>query len=93
MITVEDISTIRIPVEAFKWYPEIAEPGYKVAGKLVGDSNMVMQLNWPLTSMPLIIEVFNEETERWVKFRQRVSDQHRYYSLNPDYLIEIDFIS
>jgi hypothetical protein len=91
MVTVEDVNTIRISIEAFRWYPEIVESDYKVTGQLVGDINTVMQLNWPLTSMPLMIEVFNEETERWVKFRQRVSDQHRYYSLNPDYLIEIDF--
>jgi len=40
-----------------------------------------------------MIEVYNEETGRWVKFRQRVGlySQDRYYSLNPDYLIEIFF--
>lgn len=94
MVAIEDIcSKIRMPLESFVWHPEIAEPGYKVQGKLFGNRDQAMQLNWPFTSMPEMIEVYNEETARWVKFRQRVGlySQDRYYSLNPDYLIEIFF--
>lgn len=94
MVAIEDtVSKIRMPLESFEWRPEIAEPGYKVQGKLFGDRDQAMQLNWPYTSMPEMIEVYNEETGRWVKFRQRLAmhSQDRYYSLNPDYLIEIYF--
>jgi hypothetical protein len=92
MVIVED--KIRMPIESFKWHPEIVEPGYKITGKLFGDRAEALQLNWPSTSMPELIEVFNEETGRRVRFRQRgiLHSQDRYYSLNPDYLIEIYFI-
>lgn len=84
---------IRMSLDSFEWHPEIVDPDYKTQGKLFGNRAEAMKLNWPSTEMPGLIEVFNEETGRWVKFRQRVSlhGQYRYYSLNPDYLIEIYF--
>ena len=94
MVAIEDIcSKIRMPLESFVWHPEIAEPGYKVQGKLFGNRDQAMQLNWPFTSMPEMIEVYNEETGRSVKFQQRLALDcpNRYYSMNSDYLIEIYF--
>jgi hypothetical protein len=91
MITEED--KIRMPLDSFEWHPEIVDPDYKTQGKLFGNRAEAMKLNWPSTEMPELIEVFNEETGRQVKFRQRgiLHSQDRYYSLNPDYLIEIYF--
>lgn len=94
MVAIEDtVSKIRMPLQSFKWQPVINEPGYKILGTLYGDINEAMQLNWPFTSMPEMIEVYNEETGRSVKFQQRLALDcpNRYYSMNPDYLIEIYF--
>lgn len=91
MVAIEDmVSTIRMPLESFKWKPVVFS-SYKTQGNLIGNRTEAMQLQWPFTSMPEMIEVFNEETGRTVKFRQRLAFQDRYYSLNPDYLIEIYF--
>lgn len=92
MITIDDlVSKIRMPIESFEWKPEIDGPGYKVQGILFGDRAQAIQLNWPFTSMPEVVQIHNEKTNRTVKFRQRLSNPNHYYSLHPDYLIEIHF--
>jgi hypothetical protein len=91
MLVAED--KVRMSIESFDWKPEIDEPGYKVQGTLFGNRAEALQLNWPSISMPELIEVFNDKTGRMVTFRQRgiLHSQDRYYSMNPDYLIEIYF--
>jgi hypothetical protein len=76
--------TIRMPLSAFIWQPEIAEPSHRVVGKLIGDRRS-------LQVMPDTIEVVSEQTGHVVTFKQRYADIHRYYSTESDYLIEIFF--
>lgn len=77
-------SAVRMSLSEFIWEPEIVEPSHRVVGKLIGNRKS-------LALMPDTIKVVSEQTNRVVTFKQRYADLHRYYSQDPDYLIEIVF--